>query len=315
MSQSTTDPAPFSKEKTFRSYDQEQGNAYAKARRDYHPSLYQTVLDRHTSTGGQLDTLVDVGCGPGLAARALAPSFAHVIGLDLSEGMLATARSMGGATATSEPVSFQLSSAEQLGRDLSPPIQDASVDLITAAKAAHWFDMSRFWQSAARVLKPGGTVALWTSGDIRAHPSMPNAAAIQTAIDIYLERDLMPYYEPGNRLSRNRYVDLPLPWTLELPVGEFNKGSLFRKDWGVGETFFMGETEVDFNMFEKIMATASPQTRWRQAHPELAGTDQDVLRILRREIERLLHEVGVEKGKEMIKGTVNGTLLVVKKKI
>lgn len=315
MSQPTPDPAPFTKEKTFSSYNREQGNAYAKVRRDYHPSVYQSVLDRHTSTGGQFDTLIDVGCGPGLAARSLAPKFAHAIGLDPSEGMIATALSMGGVTAASEPVSFQRSSAEQMGSNLSPPIQDSSVDLITASNAAHWFDMDYFWPSAARVLKPGGTVALWTSGDIRAHPSMPNAAAIQAAIDQHQERHLIAYYEPGNRLTRNRYVDLPLPWTLAQPVPEFDEGSMFRKDWDGGEEFFMGETEVGLDMFEKMMTTSSPLTRWRQAHPELAGTDHDVLRILRKEIEGLLHEAGVEKGKEWLKGTVNGTLLVVKKKI
>jgi trans-aconitate 3-methyltransferase len=27
---------------------------------------------------------------------------------------------------------------------------------------AHWFDMTKFWAEAAKVVKPGGTVALWT---------------------------------------------------------------------------------------------------------------------------------------------------------
>lgn len=27
---------------------------------------------------------------------------------------------------------------------------------------AHWFDMPKFWAAAADVLRPGGTVALWT---------------------------------------------------------------------------------------------------------------------------------------------------------
>jgi hypothetical protein len=26
----------------------------------------------------------------------------------------------------------------------------------------HWFDMPKFWAEAAQVVKPGGTVALWT---------------------------------------------------------------------------------------------------------------------------------------------------------
>jgi len=304
-------PAPFQKEKTFSSYNREQGNNYANARPDYHPSVYEAVLNSHTSTGGQFDMLVDVGCGPGLAALALAPHFSSTIGLDPSEGMITTARSLGGST--SNPVRFEISTAEELGRDLSPPIQDSSVDLITASNAAHWFDMSRFWQSAARVLKPGGTVAIWTSGDARIHPSMPNAAAIQSALDKHEEDHLLPYFVPGNLLTRNRYIDLPLPWTLAEPVPGFDKGLFSRKDWGLGEEFFGGAQEAGLDIFEKVMATASPQTRWNQAHPDLVGTDRDVVKILRGEIERLLHEAGVEKGKETVKAMVHGALLIVKK--
>src|SRR5215470_13906762 len=106
MSQPT--PAPFPTEKTFSSYNHEQGKAYAEIRRDYHPSLYQAVINHHTSTGGQLDTLLDIGCGPGTAAQTLAPRFAHAIGLDPSEGMITTARSLGGATSTSEPIRFEV---------------------------------------------------------------------------------------------------------------------------------------------------------------------------------------------------------------
>ena len=314
MSPSAPTPAPFSPEKTFSSYNEEQGKAYAQIRRHYHPSLYQTVISHHTSTGGQLDTLLDVGCGPGTAACGLAPHFAHVIGLDPSEGMITTARSLGGVTSISETVRFELSTAEDLGRNLGPPIQDSSVDLITAANAAHWFDMSRFWPGAARVLKRGGSVALWTSGELRAHPSMPNAAAIQAAMNQLQEQHLKPFYVLGNLLTRNRYVDLALPWTLAQPVPEFDESTFFRKDWDVAETFFVGQPEVDLDTFEKMMGTGSPTTRWRQAYPDAVGTERDVVRMLRREIERLLHEAGVEKGKETVKGAMQGALLMVKKK-
>jgi hypothetical protein len=65
---------------------------------------------------------------------------------------------------------------------------------------------------------------------------------------------------------------------------------------------------------EKIFSTASPVQRWRDAHPDAVGTDRDIVKIMRSEIERLLHEVGVEKGKELIKGSLTGVLLMVKKK-
>lgn len=303
----------FPKETTFSSYNKEQGKAYAEVRRDYNPKVYQTILDHHSSTGGQFDTLLDVGCGPGPAARNLAPHFAHAIGIDPSDGMISTARSLGHVTST-EPVRFEVSTAEELGQHLSPPIQESSIDLITAATAAHWFDMSRFWPSAARVLKPGGSVTIWASSEIRAHPEIPNAVAIQAAIDRHNEEKLMPYFEPGNLLVRGRYADLPLPWNLAQPVAEFDRSTFLRKDWDVDEQFYVGEPEVNLDMLEKILATGSPVTRWRQAHPEAVGTERDVVKMLRKEIERLLHEAGVEPGKEKVKGAMKGMLLMVKRK-
>ncbi|KAF3395899.1 putative methyltransferase [Penicillium rolfsii] len=302
-------------EKTFSSYNQEQGQAYAVARPDYHPVLYQFILDQHTATKGQLDTLVDVGTGPGNVARSLGVHFAHVIGLDPSEGMLSTARSLGGTTSTSEPIRFEQSTAEDLGTNLPQPIQDASVDLITAGNAAHWFDMPQFWATACRVLKPGGSVILWSGGHTRLHPSNPNAAAIQAEMDRIEEEYLEPFFVQGNRTVRNLYIDLPLPWTLEKPIAEFDEATFSRTDWGPETDFYAINPDVNLDLFEKITETSSPVTRWRQAHPDDVGTERDVVKIYRRAIERLLHEAGVEKGKEMLKGAAQGVVLIVKKKI
>jgi ubiquinone/menaquinone biosynthesis C-methylase UbiE len=137
MQNPTSTFVPVTAEKTFRSFTKEQGANYAKNRRGYHPDLYKFIIDHHTSTGGQLNTLIDVGCGPGGAARALAPHFAHAIGLDPSEGMIENARGLAGTTSTSEPIRFEISTAEDLGWHLSPPIEDSSVDLIAASTAAH----------------------------------------------------------------------------------------------------------------------------------------------------------------------------------
>lgn len=41
--------------------------------------------------------------------------------------------------------------------------------------------------------------------------AMPNAAAIQAALDDIEARELAPFIEPGNLLSKALYVDLPLP--------------------------------------------------------------------------------------------------------
>lgn len=301
-----------SEEKTFRSYSQEQGKQYAELRRDYDPSVYQAVLDHHMATGGRLDSLVDVGCGPGNAARALAPHFAYVVGVDPSEGMIAVARTLveDVTTASSAPIEFKIATAEHL----DAAVADASVDLVTASNAAHWFDMAGFWRAAARVVRPGGSVAIWSSGEMAIDPSLPAAAAVEAAIEACHERYFRPYYEPGNLLVRNGYADLPLPWTLDEPVAEFDEASFYRRQWQAGERFFVGLPEADMDTFEKMMATGSAQTRWRQAHPDDVGTERDPVRMLRRDIERLLHEAGVEKGKEVLRGYAKGVVLIVKRK-
>ncbi|OQE19462.1 hypothetical protein PENSTE_c015G01659 [Penicillium steckii] len=301
-------------EKTFTAYSQDQGKAYSQSRPDYHFTVYETILNHHKASDGLLDTILDVGCGPGNVVRAFSPHFSHAIGLDPSEGMMATARSLGGITSKSEQIRYEVSTAEDLGINLPQPIQDSSVDLITAANAAHWFDMSRFWASAARVLKPGGSVALWTSGRSSIHPSVPGATILQDIMDQIEERYLKPHLEPGNLLTRSRYISLPLPWNLEQPVPEFDESTFFRKDWDVDEQFYSLEPELNMDMFEKMISTSSPVTRWRQAHSNDVGTENDVVRIYRRAIERHLNEAGVEKGKETIKGVIHGTVLIVKRK-
>ncbi|KAL2024894.1 hypothetical protein VTK56DRAFT_3593 [Thermocarpiscus australiensis] len=306
------------KETTFRSFDSNQGAKYAQHRPTYHPRLYNHVLGYHKSTGGQFDTLLDVGCGPGTALRDLAPQFAHAIGLDASEGMVATARSLGGVSSTSEPIRFEVSTIEEAGSRLSPPIPDSSVDLLVAATAAHWFDMAVFWPQAARLLRPGGTVALWCGGVILVDPSLPQGRAIQDAIDRF-HQALDHYMAPGNRIATGLYRDLQLPWMLEKPVPEFDRASFLRKEWNIGEGFEpidefynTGSLPADAYPLVSVLATTSPYVRWREANADAVGTEKDPLEILRRELEPLFHEL--KQTGTPLKGGVGGALLMVKKK-
>src|SRR3569833_2694089 len=92
------------REKTLTAYTQKPGQAYAQARGGYHSDLSNLIAKHHTPTGGELDTLLDVGCGPGPARSGLATFFAHSTGIDPSEGMIAVARSVPSLTRTGEPV-------------------------------------------------------------------------------------------------------------------------------------------------------------------------------------------------------------------
>lgn len=44
-------------------------------------------------------------------------------------------------------------------------------------KQAHWFRMDEFWSQAARMVKPGGTVALWTQSSLYCRQFLTSVAA------------------------------------------------------------------------------------------------------------------------------------------
>ncbi|KAF3909615.1 hypothetical protein AA313_de0206683 [Arthrobotrys entomopaga] len=313
-------------EKTFRAFTKTEGKNYARFRRNYHQTLYDLILDYHTSKkNASFDTLLDVGCGPGTAVSTLAPRFAHAYGFDASQGMIDSAKSLGGETSTGEPIIFAVSGAEQLGNNTDidlPPIVDGSVDMIISATAAHWFDMTEFWPRAAQILKPGGTVAIWCGAKIHAIPPTPACAEIDAAIDKFRE-SLKDHEEKGNIIAENLYLDLPLPWSLATPVTEFDEAAFVRKEWGNGKPGSLPGNEFwemnqpgDLDFMEAAMGTASPVVRWREANPELVGTERDVVRVMRREMEAILEAAGytVKAGEKLLYGGTEAVLLLFTKK-
>jgi malonyl-CoA O-methyltransferase len=98
--------------------------------------------------------VLDVGCGTGHAARALAGRFpaARVIALDLSGGMLREARRQG----TGSPV---------CGDAMRLPIATASVDLLFSSLTLQWCDdLDATFAEFRRVLRPRGLLNLATFG-------------------------------------------------------------------------------------------------------------------------------------------------------
>jgi ubiquinone/menaquinone biosynthesis C-methylase UbiE len=93
------------------------------------------------------DHVVDVGCGPGAAARRAARAGARVTGVEPAQVMLSVARRLtrGGA------VTYVEGTAEAL------PLGDASADALWAiATVHHWPDVEAGVAEALRVLGPGG---------------------------------------------------------------------------------------------------------------------------------------------------------------
>ena len=127
----------LSTDPTFRFYSTGQAQTYAVERRSYSNELYDIVLNYHTSTGGKLNRLLDVGCGPGNATRDLSVVFDSAIGVDPSSKMIATARSRGGKTRFGDDIKFEVSLAEECSK--IDEIGSETVDLLTAAMAVSQF--------------------------------------------------------------------------------------------------------------------------------------------------------------------------------
>jgi ubiquinone/menaquinone biosynthesis C-methylase UbiE len=95
---------------------------------------------------GPADEVVDVGCGPGVAARAAALRGAHVLGVDPARPMLALARRF-----RRSGVDYVVGAAESL------PIAGGSSTVVwSLATAHHWVDVDRGLAEARRVLGAGG---------------------------------------------------------------------------------------------------------------------------------------------------------------
>jgi ubiquinone/menaquinone biosynthesis C-methylase UbiE len=97
---------------------------------------------------------LDAGCGPGHTALAFAPHLAEVVGLDLTEAMLAQGRKLARDRGIAN-ITFQRGDVERL------PFPDASFDLVTSRYSAHHYPHPQVALGEfARVLKPGGAFLL-----------------------------------------------------------------------------------------------------------------------------------------------------------
>jgi len=103
---------------------------------------------------GAGDRVLDVGCGPGTAAREAARRGPTVIGVDPSPVMLGLARRISAARRVHD-LDWMEGSAESL------PLPDESVTIAWAISTVHhWADVRAGIDEIRRVLAPGGRVVL-----------------------------------------------------------------------------------------------------------------------------------------------------------
>jgi SAM-dependent methyltransferase len=120
-------------------------SAYARNRPDYAQFALDWALE-----GAPGRRVLDLGAGTGKLTASLFAMGADTIAVEPDHAMLSELRSV------LPDVRALSGSAEAI------PLPDASVDVVVAGNAMHWFDMDVAGPEIARVLAPGGTLAgLW----------------------------------------------------------------------------------------------------------------------------------------------------------
>ncbi|MGI8554212.1 MAG: class I SAM-dependent methyltransferase [Dehalococcoidia bacterium] len=110
------------------------------------------LVDAARLTGGE--EVLDLGCGAGHTALALAPTAARVTAVDVTPEMLSVASELSRERGISN-ISFRHADVASL------PFANGSFDLVTSRYSAHHYvDPEGALAEAARVLHPGGRILL-----------------------------------------------------------------------------------------------------------------------------------------------------------
>jgi SAM-dependent methyltransferase len=227
---------------TFADHFSQVAARYAAYRPHYPAALVDALADRADTSG----VAWDVGCGSGQLSVALAERFARVIATDPAQAQL--------DQAVPHPrVEYRRSAAEDSG------LPAASVALVVAAQAAHWFDWPRFVAEAERVAAPDALVALVSYGIL----VVDGAAGAE--IDRFYHQVAGPYWPPGRQHVENGYRDLVMPWPA-VPAPALDMTAAWTRDelvgyvssWSATARLVEREGPGPFQAFAAALAAAWP---------------------------------------------------------
>lgn len=140
------------------------GEGFSKTAPDYDDAVRFNIMGAQrlvaSLPAGDYRDVLDVGCGTGFAAFAMADRFGplRLTGVDAAEGMLDQFREK---LRTRPDISATLHRADVL----EMPVEDAAYDAVICSMAFHWFPQKREAMAAmARPLRPGGVMGVLCSG-------------------------------------------------------------------------------------------------------------------------------------------------------
>jgi SAM-dependent methyltransferase len=159
---------------------------YVRYRPGYPPEVLAQLRSECALVPGH--RIADIGFGTGLFTRLLLENGNPVTGVEPNEAM----RREGDRILATYPGFRSVAGTAE-----TTTLPDHSVDFITAAQAAHWFDRAKARREFVRILKPGGwVVLLWNE---RVTDSTPFLIAY--------EKLLMEYGTDYNEVRHERTTD------------------------------------------------------------------------------------------------------------
>lgn len=252
-----------------KSYD---AKNYSQQRPKYPQSFYDKLNGYiGLKEGEKVPVAVDLACGPGEATLVIADRLgAKVFGVDPSDGMLSQARE--NAKQHGANIDFITGNDESITTQFAKH----SVDLLCVAEAAHWFAYPDFWHTAHYLLKPGGTLAIW-SYYIFWFEGYPESYDIIRNFS-FSEDKCGTYWGAGQHHLYNLYDDLIIPTTL------FENEE--RVKYTVNDTPGRTALELSRNNITvadilRLLNTYSAYHTWKQQNPEkkdiLEATTEELL--------------------------------------
>jgi SAM-dependent methyltransferase len=133
---------------------------YTTGRPRFHPLVVEHIR-AFLSPAKPLKRAIDVGCGTGLSTIALKEIAERIVGVDMSQEMLALAE-------RDERIEYSVADAAKL------PFDEEDFDLMTLSSAFHWLDRREFLREAGRVLRPRGWLIVYDnyfSGQMEVRPA------------------------------------------------------------------------------------------------------------------------------------------------
>ncbi len=225
---------------------QEKVRSYFQERSRFWKNIYagdgvfaETIRDRQAAALHWIDGLalpegaraLEVGCGAGFLAVALAQRGLHVCAIDAAEAMIEQARQYAAEAGVARQLSLLVGNVYELVED------DASFDIVVALGVIPWLEQpERAIEEMARVTKPGGYLILTTANragltnllDPLLNPALaPLRSRVKTLLVRPGLRRPAANQSPGMQYHTRGYIDMMLTRAGFVKIQDMTRGFVF----------------------------------------------------------------------------------------